>query len=403
MQATPLRRILFLAGLLSLFVSYSGLWLRFINDPVERTGSDFIAFYSAGRIAQEHGSRRVYNVDLQQQVQQEEVGFQLVEGQVLLYNHLPFLIPILQGIVSPNYVASFYRWIDLLIALYVAAVVVLSLFLRQAQIDRTSILLTAVGALLFLPVFFSLMNGQDTAFLFLGVALWIYGLVCDREIFAGLGLSLAVVRPHIALLLAIPMLFHDRKVFVLFLFGSGTLALLSLFVLGPNGIQEFINILVISAGGEWYGMKENAMYNLIGLLARALPQIELGSLRALGWIVYGITVFCLCLLWGRKTNFDDGSIGLTVILALFVAPHLHFHDLALLLIPIYDIVWIGKKMERFKISGVVMSPVAMSFLLLLSNLSPLLQYTTPYLIMLALAIYPYFLKSRMAVITPRQS
>jgi hypothetical protein len=150
-------------------------------------------------------------------------------------------------------------------------------------------------------------------------------------------------------------------------------------------------------------MKENAMYNLIGLLARALPQIESGSLRALGWIVYGITVFCLCLLWGRKTNFDDGSIGLTVILALFVAPHLHFHDLALLLIPIYDIVWIGKKMERFKISGVVMSPVAMSFLLLLSNLSPLLQYTTPYLIMLALAIYPYFLKSRMAVITPRQS
>jgi hypothetical protein len=403
MQTVQLRRMFIIAGLLSLFFSYFGLWIRFINNPVERTGSDFIAFYSAGRIAQDQGESSVYNPHLQQQIQQEEVGFHLVEGQVLLYNHLPFLIPLLQIIASADYVASFYRWIILLLTFYVAAIITLSLTLKRAEIDRNSTLLTAIGALLFLPVFFSLMNGQDTAFLFLGVALWTYGLLRGNEISAGFGLSLTTVRPHIALLLAIPMLFRYRKIFVIFLLGSGTLALLSLFILGQNGTKEFINILLLSAGGEWYGMKENVMYNLIGLLSRVVPQMEAGTIRALGWIVYGITVICLCVLWGRNKNLQDGRIGLTVILVLFVAPHLHFHDLALLLIPIYDTIRMSQETGELKTSIAITMPIAISLLLLLSNGSPYLQYTTSYLIMLALAVYPYFLKSRTSVTTLHQS
>ncbi|HXQ37706.1 MAG TPA: hypothetical protein VN843_27100, partial [Anaerolineales bacterium] len=119
MEAASLRRVFIITGIASLFVSYLGIWFRFINDPVERTGSDFIAFYSAGRVAQKEGMENVYNPVLQQQVQQQEVGFQLVQGQVLLYNHLPFLLPILQTLVNTSYVASFYRWVILLIALYI--------------------------------------------------------------------------------------------------------------------------------------------------------------------------------------------------------------------------------------------------------------------------------------------
>ena len=403
MQTPHLRRLLITAGLLSLFLSYLGVWLRFINDPVERTGSDFIAFYSAGRIAQDYGASRVYDIRLQQQIEQEEVGFHLVEGQVLLYNHLPFLIPLLQTIVSTNYVASFYRWIVLLIALYIAAIVILSKTLNQAAINRNSTFLTAIGAFLFLPVFFSLMNGQDTAFLFLGVALWIYGLVWGNEMMAGFGLSLTIVRPHIALLLAIPMLIRYRKTFVIFLLSSGILALFSLLILGQTGTKEFINILLISAGGDWYGMKENVMYNLIGLLTRIAPQMEPGTIRALGWTVYGFTVTCLCFLWGRNKNLQDGRIGLTGILALFVSPHLHFHDLALLLIPIYELIRLNRENENHDISLVVATPVAISLLFLMSNLSPFLQYTTPYLIMLTLAVYPYFLKPRRSVTTLHRS
>ena len=177
MQTSGIQRIFIIAGIASLFVSYFGIWIRFINDPVERTGADFIAFYSAGRVAQNAGAAHVYDPNLQQNIQEGEVGFPLVPGQVLLYNHLPFLIPILQTIVSPNYVNSFYLWIFLLIALYITGIFFLSRLLKDDGFDQRNIWLTGVGGFLFLPLFFSLMNGQDTAFLFLGVAIGMYVLV----------------------------------------------------------------------------------------------------------------------------------------------------------------------------------------------------------------------------------
>lgn len=403
MKVTSVRRVFIITGLVSLFVSYLGVWVRFINDPVERTGSDFIAFYSAGRVAQEEGMEKVYDPLLQQQIQEEEVGFPLVHGQVLLYNHLPFLLPILQTLVNMNYVASFYRWVILLIALYITGIVILIRGLPQVSVDRNSNWLTAFASFLFLPVFFSLMNGQDTAFLFLGIALWMYGLLSGKELFAGLGLSLATVRPHFALFLAIPMLFRYRKIFIGFMLGSGILASLSLLILGQNGTMQFINILLLSAGGEWYGMKESAMYNLIGLLTRTIPLLEADTIRLLGWIVYLIAATCLCVLWSRTKDMSHGLIGFSVALALFAAPHLHFHDLALLLIPIYEIIRASQNNGVLKTSIVIAIPITISLLFLLINISPYLQYTVPYLIMLLLAIIPYYLQSRMPLTTLNQS
>ena len=403
MKTANIPRIFIMASIFSLLGSYLGIWIRLITDPVERTGSDFIAFYSAGKIAQTDGAARVYDPLRQQQIQQEEVGFPLVQGQVLLYNHLPFLIPLLQITVNTNYVISFYRWAFLLITLYIIGIIVLSHTLKQAGVNRNSTLLAAIGALLFLPAFFSLMNGQDTAFLFLGVAVWIYGLLSGKETLAELGLSLTTIRPHIALFLAIPMLFRSTKIFVGFLLGSGILALLSLLILGSNGTREFINILLLSTRGEWYGMKENAMYNLIGLLTRAVPGLEAGTIRALGWIVYAITMICLCVLWSKTQDRENGLIGLSVTLALFVAPHLHFHDLALLLIPIYELIRTSKETGKLKTSVAILAPLAISLLLLISNISPYLQYTIPYLIMLLLAIVSYNQNFRIPITTPHRS
>jgi hypothetical protein len=392
MQKASLRRIFIIAGIVSLLVSYVGIWLQFIADPVERTGSDFIAFYAAGRVARQAGPAHVYDPLLIQQIQEQEVGFDLVPGQVLLYNHLPFLVPVLQIIVSPDYVVSFYRWIVLFIAFFIASLGILSQTLKQAGIDRPSTLVAAGGAFLFLPLFFSLMNGQDTGLLLLGAAIWMYGLLSGKEYLAGLGLSLTTVRPHVALVLAIPMLFHSRKVFLGFVAGSGVLGLVSLLVVGFEGAWKYVNVILTSAGGEWYGIKQNVMYNLIGLLTRIAPQLEPGAIRTFGWIVYGLTIIGLCILWFKTKDPRNGMIGLSVTLALFVVPHLHFHDLTLLLIPLYEVVRKSKEGRIPETSLAVTIPILLSLLLLISNISPFLQYTTPYLILLALVMYFYYQK-----------
>jgi hypothetical protein len=402
-KSLSLRRIFVVVGIVSLFISYLGLWIRLISDPVQRTGSDFIHFYTAGRIAQNEGMSRVYDLALQQDYEEEQVGFPLADGQVLPYNHLPFLIPILQIIITANYVHSFYNWVIIMIVLYIIGIIILCRVLRQAGIDQNSTLLTAIGGLLFLPLFFSLMNGQDTAVLFLGVAIWIYGLISEKEMAAGLGLSLTTIRPHIALIMALPMLFSYRKVFLGFMLGSGILALFSYSILGIAGTRDFIDILIVSAGGEWYGMKQFAMFNLIGLLMRTTPWLAADVIRLLGWVVYGIAIVGLCILWARNKDLQDGKIGLTVTLALFAVPHLHFHDLTLLLMPIYELIRSSTRSGWLKTSIAVVLPIVISLLLLLSNASRVLQYTVPYLLMLALAGYPYYLKYKQRITVPHQS
>lgn len=403
MTSSSLHRIFIIAGIASLFLSYLGIWISLINDPVQRTGSDFIHFYSAGRIAQDKGISHVYDLALQQDYEEEQVGFPLAQGQVLPYNHLPFLIPILQIIVTANYVHSFYKWVLIMIVLYIISIIVLCQVLRRTGVDQRATLIPAIGGFLFLPVFFSIMNGQDTAFLFLGASIWMYGLFSGKETIAGLGLSLTTIRPQIALILALPMLFSYRKVFLGFILGSGILALFSFSILGIAGTRDFINILFVSAGGEWYGMKQFAMFNLIGLLMRNLPWMEADFIRLLGWVVYGSAIIGLCILWNRKKDLQDGKIGLTIALALFASPHLHFHDLALLLIPIFEIVRLTAKRGGLKSSIATALPIAISLLLLLSNISPVLQYTVPYLIMLVLAGYPHYQNYENPITAPHQS
>jgi hypothetical protein len=160
-----------------------------------------------------------------------------------------------------------------------------------------------------------------------------------------------------------------------------------LLILGQSGTQGFVEILLLSAGGEWYGMKEYAMFNLIGLLTRAFPQAGAGFIRASGWLLYGLAVIVLSVLWYRKRSEEGPPIGVSVIVVLLAVPHLHFHDLALLLLPLYEITERNHRNKNIRASIATTLPVAISLLLLLSNVSPLLQYTTPYLIMFALAIY----------------
>lgn len=402
MTTSSFRRIFIIAGISALALSYIGLWIRLINDRVERTGADFIHFYSAGRVAQKYGISHVYNLELQQEFEEEQVGFHLAPGQALPFNHLPYLIPLLTVVMSRNYVASFYRWDLIMICAFLLGIGILNLPLKKAGLDRNSILVGAIGGFLFLPVFVSLQNGQDTALVFLGTAIWVYGLLSGRDLLAGAGLSLTTVRPHIALILAIPMLIRYRRIFLGFLISAGALAIFSVLLLGVDGTKEFINVLLITAGGNWYGTHQEAMLNLIGLLLRTLP-LEASAIRMIGWIFYGIAIIALCILWSQKGKLADGQIGLTVTLALFFVPHLHFHDLALLLIPIYELIRFSIQRGDPKKEIAVVLSIAISMMLLASNAVPWLHYSIPYFVMFGLAAYPYYSKRPLANATPHRS
>lgn len=402
MPTSRIQRIVHLAGIFALFIAYTGLWVRFIKDPVERTGSDFIGFYSVGRIAQESGAPDVYDPLLQQAVQQQVVGFDLAPGQVLINQHLPFLIPVLQAIVTSDYIESFYRWNLFMLVFYLVGIVVLGRLLKNAGLKRNQVVMVSLGGLLFYPLYFSLLNGQDTALAFLGISIWLFGMVTGKDIYAGLGLSLVTVRPHIALVLAIPMFFQRRKAFWGFAIGAGMLALFSVALLGIQGTWDFINVLLISAEGQWYGLNEDQMLNLVGLLLRLLPMLNADTIHIIGWLAFGAAILGLSTWRMTRDSLKTGQIGSMVTIAVFVAPHLHYHDLTLLLIPIYELILSGAKTDSPRESIFIALPVILSFVFLLGNLSPILQYLSPYLIMLGLGAYPFF-DNKQPTSLPRRS
>jgi hypothetical protein len=100
----------------------------------------------------------------------------------------------------------------------------------------------------------------------------------------------------------------------------------------------------------------------------------------IGWVVYISAILLLTFLWTKKRASIEKLIALTILVALFTSPHLHFHDLTLLLLPIYTFVR-SRRVDKFI---AIMFPIAWSLILLVSNISPVLQYSSPYLLMLAL-------------------
>lgn len=319
-----------LVAILSLIIIYIFQWGMMITTPSLRTGTDFMAFYSAGRVAQEYGMENTYKVLLQQKVQEDILGFQLADKQVLVYNHVPYLIPILSFFVSENYVVSFMIWGIAMLSIYAIA----SLLLTNTLPLEGKSFLGGIGVFLFYPIFESLLLGQDTALLFFGCVLWYRGLIKQKSWLAAIGLALTSIRPHLFLVFAIPFFLFDMKIRWKLILCVGLLALISVGVLGWQGIIDFLSILQISTTGNWYGFHQNAMFNLMGFISRSLPFLDSNFIRSLGWVGYFSSIVFLILVWKKKIQNLTWLVCVTIILSLFFAPHLHYHDLTLLIIPI---------------------------------------------------------------------
>ncbi|MEP7133596.1 MAG: glycosyltransferase 87 family protein [Chloroflexota bacterium] len=372
MQTRSLRIIL-IVSIGALITIYGIWWTQMIGNAQARTGTDFMAFYAAGRVAQLHGYPDMYNIRFQQNVQQTVVGFELGEGQVLLYNHLPYLVPVLRLIVNADYQGSFIRWEVLLALIYILTTLFLinSLF---ADKDLQTRLLLAGGCLTFFPLFISIWQGQDTAFLFLGLALWCVGMLKKQDLTAAVGLTLVTTRPHLCIALALPLVFRHWRIAWRFAGLAGVLAIFSILILTPNGVIGFLNLLRISAEGTWFGMKPEAMHNLLGLIIRSFPSLDASTINILSWIIFGIGLTVIATLWARAKYIDERLLGLTVILLIVTAPHLHLHDLTILIIPILLVI----RSERLKVSHPALLLIGTSFIFLTGMLIDSLYYVLPY-------------------------
>jgi hypothetical protein len=191
----------------------------------------------------------------------------------------------------------------------------------------TDDLALAFAALSFYPNFVAILRGHDTILLLLGGLLCAHLLSVQRDWLAGVALSLTTIKPHFAIFLALPLIVRP-KAFLGFCAASTILALYSVLLIGISGVSDFLQLIRISAAGEIFGMHPLDMYNLLGLMERA--GIHHDVARPVAWLIFFLSAIVMLVVWKRSPL--NPPFALTMLLAVVTSPHLHQHDLALLLI-----------------------------------------------------------------------
>ncbi len=374
--------ILLISGQIAL---YAFMWFNLLSDSSLK-GMDFISFYTAGRIARQGDYQMLFNLDAQRAVQHTIVEADTFAGGVNLSQHPPYIAPLLSLLAVDDFVNAYILWT--LVRLLVMAMCgeLIRRFLLRSKWNPRFALLGAISSLCFFPFFIGLLGGQDTAFIMLGLFLWMFGLLAGNEIRAGAGLALVSLSPLIAGALGIPLLVTRRKAGLWFMLTMLLLGLYSMTLIGVQGVQDFAGLMRLSSQGDGYGLNQVSMYNLLGLLLRTFPNLNVDTIHTAAWAATVSSIVGMCIFWwNRKSQLGIRHISIAVLLGTFTAPHLHLHGLSYLLLPLMGMM--GILHERgYKTTALVLPSVISGILIGIMFLIPAWNYAAYYLLMLALLI-----------------
>jgi hypothetical protein len=169
------------------------------------------------------------------------------------------------------------------------------------------------------------------------------------------------------------------------------LSLYSLALIGLQGVQDFAGLMRLSSQGEGYGLNQVSMYNLLGLLLRAFPNLSMDTVRSAAWAATILSILAMCIFWWNKKNqLGIRHIGIAVVLGTFTAPHLHLHGLSYLLLPLLGVTLILYE-RGYKEVALVLTPALSSILIIIMLLLPNWNQTAYYLLMAGLFFFFSFL------------
>ena len=344
-------------------------------------GVDFLAYYSAGYIFRFLSPNRIYDLSLQRTIQDTIYPVSTLP-RFYPFNHPPILAPLLGWAAIDNYNISYLRWIGILIIFHLISLQLLLNILNLLKWEKINILNISVSMLFFSPVIVSLLRSQDSTFLLLTISIFVYGIIFSKDKVAGLGLALAMIRPQIALALAIPFIFKRRKVWWWFLIWGCFLFIFSFLILGINGFNDLINVLIFSGSG--LGFDVDRMATLMGFILRFYPSIQPKVFHLLGYLGYFLSILSICILWIKTQVIEIKQISISILLTMIFVPHLHSHDYVLFLLPLLGLVTFLYTQKILSQESCVLIIIGCSLILILYEL--ILFTTTIYFLFLLLFV-----------------
>jgi len=306
-------------------------------------GEDFLAFWSAGKVAAEKGFPQIYDLDLLRNIQVVELKSL---GQPFNYDDpsfatLPspyFSFFLLAFPLLSRFPSEVAYWIWTLANFFVL-VGYLTFYL--GKMNKTEPQLKEKKQILLLmlvsfPVFTNLLEGQLNVFLLVCAGEFLRTARNKKPLLSGVWLAGLLLKPQL-LILIVPIILFLRywKVLVGFVISSGAILVISLLLSGISGITAQIKLLTNWGGGVSI-TNPSAMINwrMIAVNANFLTGLPIG------WFVAGLgvllTLVVVVLLVKSKPVFGTPQWVLMV-LGIFSATfaltwHAHYH-MAIVLIP----------------------------------------------------------------------
>lgn len=299
-------------------------------------GSDYLSFWSVGRIANNQGYDYVYDLPLLSQVQKpfhEDIPTDRIYAPIPAPFFAIFIVPFqIISIFNPNVGFSLWTILNL-----VGLVIYLRFFIRDLIPGVVPNRPLAV-LLISLPVFHTLFWGQINVWLIICLGEFMRATVREKDFKSGLWLAGLMIKPQ-TLILLIPALLMQRswKKLAGFTTASVGIIIVSTMLVGIQGMLSLVGLWLNYASG----IPTNAPENMVNWRMVAL-RLNSFSSPAIGWgvAIAGllVTLMACFLLWYRqwsqsKFRFSTALLG-TLAATTAITWHSHLHMMAIILPPL---------------------------------------------------------------------
>jgi hypothetical protein len=318
------------------------------------TPRDFLAFYTGALIVQRGQGHALYDLELQASTQESLMSEpaiarlqQQVRVRVLPFLNPPFVALLFVPLTRLALPQAYALWLIICLGMLVSLVAVLTISMSAWPVRER--LFAAAAGLTFLPAYFAVWQGQISLLLALVAVVAWTAFRASKEQWGGFVLAALFAKPQYALLIAVVLIWERRwRAVVGFGVGTAMLALVSLFLVGAEGLFGWLTLLArLPSLGSEYGHHAELQFTWSGLVSAATGAgfVLNGapSWPFLLWLALEVSTLLALATASRPPRLGLEAVvglryGVLLTSALLLSVHTNIQDLAMLTVVGY-LIW----------------------------------------------------------------
>jgi alpha-1,2-mannosyltransferase len=273
--------------------------------------NDFRLAYAAATVGIRSGYSHLYDLGAQKLA---------IESLGSSFNAQPFISPpplawLATPLLALPFEAALIVWTILLVAALGVTWYVLA---PGSGLARAAHLVLLLGVF---PVAFGVMVGQPGAWVAAAVATSWWLMRRDRPVWAGVVLSLIVLKPQLALLVPLCLLVSGHaRTFGGWLVATFLIGLVALILLGPEGVARYRDVLAQTQTPDWDITRRYSISGPLGL----------GPILTVTQVA--VVVVTLLAAWRRRGSGPELPMAAGIVGSLLATPYLGFQDFLMLIV-----------------------------------------------------------------------